>query len=51
MNDIHLTADAVVAVLMWIFTTGMAELVIKPTWRRLYRRIDQAAGDRLPNLK
>jgi hypothetical protein len=51
MNDLHLTADAVVAVLMWIFTTGMAELVIKPTWRRLYRHVDHAAGDRLPDLK
>ena len=51
MNDLHLTADAIAAILMWMLTTGFAELVIKPAWRRLYRRVDQAAGDRLPDLK
>ena len=48
---LHPTADLLLGLEMWLLTTGFAELVIKPAWRRLYRRVDQAAGDRLPDLK
>jgi hypothetical protein len=51
MKDLHLSADLLMAVAMWLLTTGVAELVIKPAWRRAYRRVDQATGDRLPDLK
>ena len=51
MNDLHPTADLLLGLGMWLLTTGFAELVIKPAWRRLYHRADKATGDRLPNLK
>jgi hypothetical protein len=51
MTDLHLTADAIAAFLMWIATTAMVELVIKPFLRRKYQRLDRALGDRLPDLK
>jgi hypothetical protein len=51
MKDLHLSADVLLGLGMWFLTTGFAELVIKPAWRRVYRRVDQAAGDRLPDLK
>ncbi len=50
MPDLHLTADAAVALGLWLLTTGIAELVVKPLWRRLYRRADSALNDRLPDL-
>jgi hypothetical protein len=51
MTDLHPTADLLLGLLVWLATTGVAELVAKPAWRRLYRRADKAAGDRLPDLK
>ena len=51
MADLHPTADLFLGLLIWLFTTGFAELVVKPVWRRLYRRADQSLSDRLPDLK
>jgi hypothetical protein len=51
MSDLHLAADAIAAFLMWLTTTAMVELVIKPFLHRLYRRADQSLSDRLPDLK
>jgi hypothetical protein len=51
MTDLHPTADLLLGLGMWLLATGFAELAIKPAWRRLYRRADKAAGDRLPDLK
>jgi hypothetical protein len=51
MNDLHPIADLLLGLGVWLLTTGFAELAVKPAWRRLYRRVDQAAGDRLPDLK
>ena len=48
---LHPTADFALGLLVWLVTTGFAELVVKPAWRRLYRRADQATGDRLPDIK
>lgn len=48
----HPTAnDERLALAVWFLGLGVAELVVKPLWRRLYRRADKAAGDRLPDLK
>lgn len=49
--NLHPVPDLLLALLAWLLTTGLAELVVKPTWRRLYRRADLATGDRLPDLK
>jgi hypothetical protein len=51
MNEIHPTADLFLGLLTWLFITGFAELVVKPAWRRLYRRADQSLSDRLPDLR
>jgi hypothetical protein len=51
MTDLHLTADAIAAFLMWLTTTAMVELVIKPFLHRKYARLDRALNDRLPDLK
>jgi hypothetical protein len=51
MSEIHPTADLFLGLLAWLFTTGFAELVVKPAWRRVYRRADQSLSDRLPDLK
>jgi len=50
MNDLHITADAIVSLLMFLATTAIVELAIKPFFRWKYRRIDKALGDRLPDL-
>jgi hypothetical protein len=51
MSDLHLTTDAIAAFLMWLTTTAMVELVIKPFLHRKYARLDRALKDRLPDLK
>jgi hypothetical protein len=51
MSHLHLNADLLAGLAVWLFTTGFSELVVKPTWRRLYRRADHATGDRLPDLR
>jgi|688.fasta_scaffold302575_2 hypothetical protein len=51
MNDLHPTADLLLGLAVWLLTTGFTELVVKPTWRRLYRRADQSLSDRLPDLR
>lgn len=50
MPELHLTADAAVALCLWLATTAVVELVVKPLLHRLYRRADQALNDRLPDL-
>jgi hypothetical protein len=47
---LHPTADLLLGLAVWLLTTGFTELVVKPAWRRLYRRVDHASGDRLPDL-
>jgi hypothetical protein len=48
----HPTAnDETLALAVWFLSLGVAELVVKPAWRRLYRRTDRATGDRLSDLK
>lgn len=51
MTDLHLALDAAIGVVLaravWAV---VSELVFKPLARRLYRRVDAAAGDRLPDL-
>jgi len=49
--SIHFTADAIAAGLMWLATTAVVELIVKPFLRRKYDRLDRALGDRLPDLK
>jgi len=44
-------ADACAALAMWGVSTGIAELIIRPIWRRAYRQVDQTTGDRLPDLR
>jgi hypothetical protein len=51
MSHLHLNADLLAGLAVWLLTTGLAELVVKPTWRRLYRRADQSLSDRLPDLR
>jgi hypothetical protein len=51
MNHLHLNADLLAGLAVWLFTTGFSELVVKPLWRRLYRRADQSLSDRLPDLR
>jgi hypothetical protein len=51
MNDLHPNADLLLGLAVWTLATGFAELVVKPTWRRLYRRADQSLSDRLPDLR
>lgn len=51
MSNLHPTADVLLGLAVWLLTTGFAELVVKPAWHRLYRRVDKASGDRLPDLK
>jgi hypothetical protein len=51
MSELHPTSDLLLGLAVWFLTTGVAELVVKPAWRRLYRRADKATGDRLPDLK
>jgi hypothetical protein len=51
MSNLHLSADLLAGLAMWLLTTGFAELAVKPLWRRLYRRADQSLSDRLPDLK
>jgi hypothetical protein len=48
---LHPNADLLLGLVVWLLTTGFAELVVKPTWRRLYRRADQSLSDRLPDLR
>jgi hypothetical protein len=50
MKPAHLDVDVLAGVGVWILTTGIAELIVKPLWRRAYRRVDTATGDRLPDL-
>jgi hypothetical protein len=50
-RDLHVIADVLLGLTVWLVTTGFAELVVKPAWRRVYRRADRAIGDRLPDLK
>jgi hypothetical protein len=45
--DLRLILDLLLARLVWL---AAAELVFKPLFTRLYRRADQALGDRLPDL-
>ena len=45
--DLRLILDLLLARLVWL---AAAELVFKPMFTRLYRRADQALGDRLPDL-
>jgi hypothetical protein len=51
MTDLHLTTDAIAAFLMWLTTTAMVELIVKPFLHRKYQRLDRALNDRLPDLK
>jgi hypothetical protein len=48
MSDLRLVVDLLVARLLWL--TG-EELILKPFLRRKYERLDQALGDRLPDIK
>jgi hypothetical protein len=48
---LHPNADLLLGLVVWLLTTGFAELVVKPAWRRVYRRADQSLSDRLPDLK
>jgi hypothetical protein len=48
---LHPNADLLLGLAVWTLTTGFAELVVKPAWRRLYRRADQSLSDRLPDLR
>jgi hypothetical protein len=48
ISDLRLIADLLLARLAWV---AADELVIKPFLRRKYNRLDQALGDRLPDLK
>jgi hypothetical protein len=47
-TDLHIIGDLLVARLLW---TAATELVFKPILVWKYNRIDQALGDRLPDLK
>jgi hypothetical protein len=51
MSEIHPPADLLLGLTVWLLTTGFTELVVRPAWRRLYRRADQSLSDRLPDLK
>jgi hypothetical protein len=48
---LHPAPDVLLGLTVWLVTTGFAELVVKPAWRRIYHRADRAIGDRLPDLK
>jgi hypothetical protein len=48
MNDLRLIFDLLLARLAWL---AGEELIVKPFLRRKYNRLDQALGDRLPDLK
>ena len=50
MSDLHPIADLLLGLGVWLLTTALAELVVKPAMHRLYRRADKATGDRLPDL-
>jgi hypothetical protein len=50
MHELHLTADAAVALGLWLATTAVVELVVKPLLFRLYRRADEALKDFLPDI-
>ena len=51
MADLHLSIDVAIGTLLaralW---AGLDELVMKPLWRRLYRRADEVLADLLPDL-
>jgi hypothetical protein len=47
MSDLRLIADILLARLAWI---AGEELIVKPWLRRKYERLDQALGDKLPNI-
>jgi hypothetical protein len=48
MSDLRLILDLLLARLLWL---AGEELIVKPFLRRKYERLDQALGDRLPDLK
>jgi hypothetical protein len=47
MSDLRLIADILLARLAWI---AGEELIVKPWLRRKYERLDQALGDKLPDI-
>lgn len=51
MNDFHIAIDVAIG---WVLAraawAGVTELIIKPLWIRLYRRVDKALADSLPDL-
>jgi hypothetical protein len=47
MSDLRLIADILLARLAWI---AGEELIVKPWLKRKYERLDQALGDKLPNI-
>ncbi len=48
MSDLRLVLDLLLARLAWL---AGEELIVKPFLRRKYDRLDQALGDRLPDIK
>lgn len=51
MTDLHLSLDVAIGLVLaraaWV---AVAELLIKPVVRAIYRRADAAAGGHLPDL-
>lgn len=47
MTDLHIVDDLLVARLLWM---ALADLVVRPLLRMVYRRTDAALDDRLPDL-
>jgi hypothetical protein len=47
MTDLRLIADIMLARLAWI---AAEELIVKPWLKRKYDRLDQALGDKLPDI-
>jgi hypothetical protein len=48
MSDLRLVLDLLLARLAWL---AGEELIVKPFLRRKYDRLDEALGDRLPDIK
>jgi hypothetical protein len=47
MSDLRLIGDILLARLAWI---AAEELLVKPWMRRRYQQVDQALGDKLPDI-
>lgn len=47
MTDLHIIGDLLAARLVWLI---LAELIVRPLLRMVYRRADAALDDRLPDL-